>query len=102
MRWPPRTVRRLPTRPCSFHSPLLNLSRAILVASLAGRSGTLDQDDPNWGVEDEFLFAPYSGFEVVRVTWQDVPTSDRPHEMVLRAAIDNRTVGEDAPLAPWA
>mgnify|MGYP007078108311 CR=1 FL=1 len=70
--------------------------------SLPYRSLTLDPDDPNYGFEDEFLFAPYSGFIVVRVRWQDAPTADRPHEIVLRAVANNSDIGEDAPLAPWA
>lgn len=49
--------------------------------------------------EDEFLFSPYSVFQVVATEWSSTPTEH--HSVVLRAAIDNRKHEEDLPLAPW-
>eukprot|EP00292_Cryptomonas_paramecium_P005097 CAMPEP_0113703336 /NCGR_PEP_ID=MMETSP0038_2-20120614/25793_1 /TAXON_ID=2898 /ORGANISM="Cryptomonas paramecium" /LENGTH=428 /DNA_ID=CAMNT_0000627767 /DNA_START=800 /DNA_END=2086 /DNA_ORIENTATION=+ /assembly_acc=CAM_ASM_000170 len=51
--------------------------------------------------EAEFLFAPYSAFEVVSVQWSARPDDDTPHEVTIRAALDNRKEPEDLPLAPW-
>ena len=50
------------------------------------------------GAEKEFLFSPYSVFQVVATQWSSTNTS---HTIVLRAAIDNRIHPEDLPLAPW-
>jgi len=52
-------------------------------------------------MEAEFLFAPYSVFEVVRAHWSDKPDDDNPHQITIRAAIDNLKEPEDLPLAPW-
>ena len=53
--------------------------------------------------EDEFLFAAYSAFEVVRVHWSATPQNKAlPHEITLRAFPDNRAVSEDVPLSPWS
>ena len=48
--------------------------------------------------EKEFLFSPYSVFQVVATQWSCTNTR---HTIVLRAAIDNRNHPEDLPLAPW-
>ena len=34
--------------------------------------------------EAEYLFAPYSAFEVVAVAWSDNPDDDTPHEITVR------------------
>ena len=49
--------------------------------------------------EKEFLFSPYSVFQVVATEWS--PKIGEHHAIVLRAAIDNRKHPEDLPLAPW-
>ena len=51
------------------------------------------------GAEKEFLFSPYSVFQVVATEWS--PEIAKHHVIVLRAAIDNRIHPEDLPLAPW-
>ena len=58
--------------------------------------------NPNVAVENEFLFAPYSAFTVEAVEWQDAPTIQKPHTVVLRAEFDNQRAPENLPLAPWA
>ena len=50
--------------------------------------------------EKEFLFSPYSVFQVVAMEWS--PKIGEHHAIVLRAAIDNRKHPEDLPLAPWS
>ena len=50
--------------------------------------------------EQEYLFAPYSTFSVIRSTWTSGTVSD-PHRIVLLAAVDNKNEPEDLPLAPW-
>ena len=49
--------------------------------------------------ESEFLFSPYSVFQVVATEWSS--SRSKPHSIVLRAAIDNIGHEEDLPLAPW-
>ena len=55
--------------------------------------------------ESEFLFAAYSAFEVVAVHWSATPQDPAaPHELTVRAAVDNANdprFPEDLPLAPW-
>jgi hypothetical protein len=57
--------------------------------------------------ESEFLFSAYSAFEVVRATWSGTPQNPdpaTPHELTIRAAVDNAndpSFPEDLPLAPW-
>lgn len=51
--------------------------------------------------EDEFLFAPYSTFEVLATRWRPSPTWMEPHEVELKAAVDNMLEPENLPLAPW-
>ena len=53
------------------------------------------------GDEKEFLFVPYSVFEVVGVKWMDQPTWEHPHLIYLIAMHDNTRYPEDLPLAPW-
>ena len=55
----------------------------------------------NCGDEREFLFVPYSVFEVARVEWQQWPTWESPHLIHLNAMADNKLFPEDLPLAPW-
>jgi len=52
--------------------------------------------------EKEFLFVPYSVFEVISTAWSSNPTPTSPHVVTLRAAVDNREELEDLPLAPWS
>jgi len=52
--------------------------------------------------EKEFLFVPYSVFEVISTAWSSNPTPTSPHVVTLRAAVDNREEPEDLPLAPWS
>jgi hypothetical protein len=52
--------------------------------------------------EFEFLFAAFSAFEVVHANWSPTPQDPaRPHEIMIRAAVDNSVESEDLPLAPW-
>ena len=50
--------------------------------------------------EREFLFVPYSVFNVVEVVRSGDP-SGIPHRITLQAAVDNSLEPEDLPLAPW-
>ncbi len=53
--------------------------------------------------EKEFLFTAYSVFTVVSVQWSLTPQDKKtPHEITLRAAVDNAKEAEDLPLAPWS
>lgn len=58
--------------------------------------------DPNVGSEDEFLFAPYSSFAVIEVSWTNVPTVSAPNRVVLQACADNKEQSESLLLAPWS
>jgi hypothetical protein len=49
----------------------------------------------------EYLFAPYSAFKVLSAQWR-AGTAAEPHEVELLAAVDNKGVSEDLPLAPWS
>ena len=40
--------------------------------------------------EAEYLFAPYSVFTVVDVTWSPTPDDRTPHRVTLQALTDNR------------
>jgi hypothetical protein len=51
--------------------------------------------------EEEYLFAPYSAFKVVKATWA-AGTVQQPHVVELLAAVDNRGPSEELPLAPWS
>ena len=51
--------------------------------------------------EEEYLFAPYSAFTVIRVEW-NTGSTDSPHVIELLAAVDNKGAPEDLPLAPWS
>lgn len=51
--------------------------------------------------EQEYLFAPFSAFEVVEVQWSNTPDDRTPHRIVINAVVDNRDAPEDVPLAPW-
>ena len=51
--------------------------------------------------EEEYLFAPYSAFTVVKASWNR-GTDTNPHIVELLAAVDNKEVREDLPLAPWS
>ena len=49
--------------------------------------------------EEEYLFAPYSVFELVSIVWSG--DNDRPHEFIIHPAVDNKKENEHLPLAPW-
>ena len=51
--------------------------------------------------EQEYLFAPYSVFTVLRAEWR-AGTADDPHQVDLLAAVDNCGPSEELPLAPWS
>jgi hypothetical protein len=51
--------------------------------------------------EEEYLFAPYSAFKVVKATWA-AGTVQQPHVVELLAAVDNQGPSEELPLAPWS
>jgi hypothetical protein len=52
--------------------------------------------------EHEFLFTAFSVFTVELVHWSADPTEvGTPHEITVRAAVDNTQEPEDLPLAPW-
>ena len=51
--------------------------------------------------EFEYLFAAFSIFRVVGVSWSPTPQNPAtPHEITIRAAHDNSIESEDLPLAP--
>jgi hypothetical protein len=50
--------------------------------------------------EQEYLFAAYSVFTILHVTWSPNPM-DTPHTIELEASVDNALCSEDLPLAPW-
>merc|ERR1711879_967377 len=50
--------------------------------------------------ESEMVFAPYSVFLVIAVTWSERPW-EKPHEIVLQVPVDNRDESDDLPVAPW-
>jgi len=56
---------------------------------------------PGLADEQEYLFAPYSAFTVLRAVW-NTGSSDDPHVIELSAAVDNKEASEDLPLAPWS
>ena len=51
--------------------------------------------------EQEYLFAPYSVFKVLKATWRAGTDAD-PHLIELLAAPDNIGPSEKLPLAPWS
>jgi hypothetical protein len=51
--------------------------------------------------EQEYLFASYSTFTVLNVSW-NAGSIDQPHAIELLAAVDNMDEPEDLPLAPWS
>ena len=51
--------------------------------------------------ELEYLFAPYSTFEVTKVELQATPTHQKPHRIYVKAAMDNREESELLPLLTW-
>lgn len=52
--------------------------------------------------EQEFLYAPYSVFEVVAVEWKAQSSWTAPHRVTLNVAPDNTEPADnDLPLAPW-
>jgi hypothetical protein len=57
--------------------------------------------NPHVAREDEFLFAPYSVFTIISVLFRDHPTSEQPHEIVLRASVDNLLELMSLENAPW-
>ena len=50
--------------------------------------------------EDEFLFAPYSAFTVLKVEWSAGSTMI-PQEVHIMASVDNREEDDGLPNAPW-
>ena len=58
-------------------------------------------DRTNVPGEEEYLFAPYSAFTVLSVSW-NAGTDAAPHVIELLAAVDNREAPEGLPLAPWS
>ena len=54
--------------------------------------------------EQEYLFAPYSAFQVISAAW-NAGTDEDPHVIELLAAVDNKQAElwpEDLLLAPWS
>jgi hypothetical protein len=56
---------------------------------------------PGVGEEKEYLFAPYSAFQVLDVQWSATPDDRTPHRITIEAFVDNRDADENVPLAPW-
>jgi len=61
----------------------------IIFVSFAFQRCSSDAGDGpgvGWGgaQEAEFLFAPYSTFEVVAVEWSSRPDDDHPHQITIR------------------
>jgi serine/threonine protein kinase len=52
--------------------------------------------------EEEYLFTAFSVFTVHEVVWSTNPTTQDPHRITLKAAIDNSLEAGDLPLAPWS
>ena len=89
------------------HSPVVNASalwKVRLDPDLGCDHVNLVEETHCEG-ESEFLFAAYSAFEVVAVYWSATPQDPAaPHELTVRAAVDNANdprFPEDLPLAPW-
>ena len=51
--------------------------------------------------EQEYLFAPYSAFQVRSTTWRSGTVAD-PHVIELDACVDNKAAPLGLPLAPWS
>ena len=51
--------------------------------------------------EHEYLFAPYSVFEVLGVSW-NAGTPEDPSVIKLLAVVDNKAESLDLPVAPWS
>ena len=51
--------------------------------------------------EHEYLFAPYSVFEVLSASW-NAGTPEDPSVIKLLAAVDNKAEPLDLPVAPWS
>ena len=49
--------------------------------------------------EYEYLFAPYSVFKLVSITWSD--KLQKPHEFVVQPSVNNKEEDENLPLTPW-
>jgi hypothetical protein len=52
--------------------------------------------------ESEYLFSPYSTFEVLEANFTTLGTAGDPYTVRVRAMIDNSKEDEGLPLAPWA
>ena len=71
-------------------------------------AAVIDRTDGSVGAEDEFLFAPYSVFTVMRVEWVNTPVVNDMqkvyHTIELKVEPDNTKVDRELvlPLAPWA
>jgi len=56
---------------------------------------------------DEWLFSPYSCFEITSVklkscpTWTTAPGHEGPHEISVKVSVDNDIEDMDLPIAPW-
>eukprot|EP01048_Picozoa_sp_COSAG05_P011091 COSAG05_NODE_1022_length_6130_cov_48.450174_1_plen_64_part_00 len=50
--------------------------------------------------EGEYLFSPFSVFEVDDVAWR-AGTRVEPHVITLKAEADSQAASLDLPLAPW-
>lgn len=51
--------------------------------------------------EDEWLFAAYSVFKVLKADWRDGTAAD-PHQVLLQVFADNLAESEFLPCSPWA
>ena len=51
--------------------------------------------------EEEYLYVPYSVFEVVKVELPANADTHQPCVITILAAADNLAAPEDLPLAPW-
>eukprot|EP00998_Keelungia_sp_KM082_P013481 NODE_99_length_2682_cov_24.646575_g95_i0.p1 GENE.NODE_99_length_2682_cov_24.646575_g95_i0~~NODE_99_length_2682_cov_24.646575_g95_i0.p1 ORF type:complete len:372 (-),score=97.59 NODE_99_length_2682_cov_24.646575_g95_i0:145-1260(-) len=56
---------------------------------------------PSAFAEEEYLFPPCSVFEVEHVELRDNPTVAEPHQIVLRAVVNNLNERDDLPVLIW-
>ena len=60
-------------------------------------------DNSNVKGEEEFLFAPYSAFKVISVSWSPEPENPwKPHVIHVEAILDNWKISEEVETAPWS
>merc|ERR1711971_1143761 len=82
-----RAICRVQVDPRGAQDPLYRVKHAAYVRNTLVKG------------EGEYLFSPYSVFEIEHVAWSD--KLEDPHVLHLKAALDNVRESEKLPLAPW-